>query len=150
MKAPRDFQRSRVYLWGYKYITKGLVMSPMEAHDLLQAVREQYTLGPVAMREGPSNLRHAYAALPHEDNHNGIYEIVLPARPLGNWAWKAPIILHECAHILVRACYGHEAVAGHGPEFVETYIDLLVDYLYYDEEELRVAAALTGVEVCST
>ena len=69
-------------------------------------------------------------------------EIALPA-----FIRHLPALLHEVAHYLVFATYGHNQCAGHGPEFVAIYIQLLHRYAGLNAHQMLKTASEWRVKV---
>lgn len=132
----RDSQRERVYQAEFRlrglYDTAELIGSrvveldgvtltlPPEAKfasiDSLQRYVDAVTgmVGEVRVRD----RRTAHHA--HYEAHSRT--IAIPDRRVG-WAMREIVVLHELAHHYTRT--EHEGVAAHGPEFVNTFADLL-------------------------
>ena len=161
-EEPRDFQRKRFYVWesnfhGTRDFDESLThdqwlawienrKDAMDIESVVELVNRIFTDYGVqvpfvgsgqgrrsACFEAPSDYIVTTWDKRKVRNHRGI--IKLP-----RWSRIVPVVLHECAHGLVMAHY-NVSVAGHGPEFINQYLDLLVSYGGFDEHVVRQSAS---------
>ena len=129
VKRPRDFQRSRLYRWEAACILM-LDLKPLSLMACRTLVAEVFVdrLGPDVPPpdvEDGRGRRHAAGSR---------LAIKLP-----RWARRRSIVLHECAHGL--------STDGHGPDFVRTYLDLLVDFMGFERARLEESLAVHRLKV---
>lgn len=120
MPVTVDHQRARVYRWEKEAFAMWdwPLMTLAECRSAARHVLLDYGIPrnrlPVVMAHG---TRPSAAWLyPSDIPPNGAIVLGEPFHIL-------PVVLHECAHVLID-----DAHAWHGPEFVGVYINLLVEY----------------------
>lgn len=124
-----DFQRSRVYRWEERNLLAAARWPIMELHECYDLMVRVFTDRdkPVPKLNDGRGRRVACATW------NKIY--------LPRWSRIAPIVLHECAHVL------SPRDAGHGPEFMRIYVDLLKTYCKYSRRSLVDTALTSGIKI---
>lgn len=128
-KRARDAQKSRVYSFGWALERQ--TMNLMDARRLVHEIMPHDTPYVIVDKRLKSTSRADYS------NHT----IRLQARMVTDVT-----ILHECAHFLTRRRNGN-LVAGHGPEFMAHFIQLLAKYTRYDVQTLLDLAYVCRVKV---
>ncbi|MCB9942391.1 MAG: hypothetical protein H6851_02030 [Geminicoccaceae bacterium] len=129
---PRDFQRSRVYGWERGHVLP-LACDPLSLDGCRELVHRVY-----ADRE--ANRRHCRDWTPPEVTDGRGRRHACGSRTvikLPRWARTPAVVLHECAHGL-----SHD---GHGPGFVRTYVELLVDFAGFERAYLERTLTVAGV-----
>lgn len=142
MNRPRDSQRAKVYAWEGTWVpgvdtsadAQGY-LTLEECRKLAEKVAFDYGSWPIPVADGRGRRRAG--GFP-----TGI--------SMPRWSRQTPIVLHEVAHTLTFRHFRWGKVAGHGPEFVRLYIELLVRYM---DEAGRVSlcrdARIAGLEVAN-
>lgn len=132
----RDVQRQRVYDFENECIGRGEALSLAECDALAETASAWYLMRPPTISDGRGR-RHACAV--------GDALVKLP-----RWSRVPEVVLHEVAHCVVhhylRCDYGVGA-AGHGPEFVRVFLDLLSAVLGTNADTLSEQARARGVQV---
>ena len=136
----RDNQRQKVYNWEHANIpgwpasaSSPPVLSLEECEALIKRICADYRASVPVIKDGRRN-RNASA---------GAYIIKLP-----RWSRFGPVVLHEMAHVILNQ--KAPSVAGHGPEFMRLYLDLLAKYAKLPLRELRSSAAKAGLQVATS
>jgi len=151
VKRQRDSQRSKLYAWERQYVDgrptwaswaerhetgKHPKMTLAECQALVNKVWRSY-FGPGPTPPEVKDGRGSRRALA------GFFHISLP-----RWARTRHSVLHEVTHsILDRSC--RYDLAGHGPEFVRIYCELLVRYDGRKLGELTRSARASRLKVAS-
>lgn len=132
----RDSQRQRVYDFEREVIGHGDRLSLDDCAALAAEACALYLLHPVAVKDGRGR-RHACA----------VRDVAIK---LPRWSRVPEVVLHEVAHCVVhhylRCEYGPGA-AGHGPEFVRVFVDLLETVLGFNAADLADQARARGLQV---
>lgn len=131
----RDYQRSRVYAWERAAVVPhdGTTIARDGAQAMVDAIwADLGRTHPPKVRPLP---RRATTILGRADR----LTIELPQH-CPSWC-----LLHELAHVMTTTL--EEQSDGHGPDFMATYIALLVRYLRLDPALLRAGAAAAGIDV---
>lgn len=124
-----DSQRKRVYSWERSLFTSGVGkdkhplnkrLNKDEIKDLFKMVLDHYD---IPENERPKlKFRSCYGK--SSFNYGWGRNFIRLSRS----HYQAWVIVHELSHFLSRRAYGgYDKIAGHGPEFVGYYIDVLVE-----------------------
>lgn len=130
----RDQQRSHVYAWERAHIADfyTIDLTLEECRTLIEKVCADYQKSVPLVTDGRGTRRA----------HGNAQCINLP-----QWARSTPIVLHELAHCILNGKMRSGTYAGHGPEFMRLFLDLLVKYAKLPARELRASATKAGLKV---
>jgi putative metallohydrolase (TIGR04338 family) len=138
----KDYQRNLVYSWENSIVAPNdnFVMSMSECQNFVEFVwaNEGRTVPPLVV-ESRKVIRATGSRL----------TIELPNIKKGSWARKRWVLLHEISHAILDNSHitGSTLSYGHGPIFVDRYINLLVKYMYMSRDQLVSEAMSRGIRV---
>lgn len=133
MKAKRDFQRSRVYVWENRVVAPRDLsfIAFLEAQGMVNAIWSEMGLNyPPKVEALPIQAKTTIASASR-------LSIFLPGRT-PSWC-----LLHELAHAMTSTIDGQSD--GHGPQFMGLYIKMLAQYLRLDLAELIRSIEAKGI-----
>ena len=156
----RDTQRQRVYDWEAQDV-RPLAANPAMPHDeiqnLITRICHDYGL-PTIRVETSAGRRGWFRTRPAGDcppagaaivihHHTGEQRVGRICLPATDWTSCALYALHEMAHYIVAANYGHGKVPSHGPEFAAIAATLWERYTGRNRETMLAAAAARKIRV---
>jgi hypothetical protein len=145
---PRDTQRQKVYDWERAHVESRLPNDKnVPLAELGQLIQKAY-------------VRYGFGFNPHLQLGDGRgrknacfdYRVGGGTIKLPLWARSEWVALHEAAHGIVWRQFDRDAkkFAGHGPEFVRVYIDLLAHFIpSLSAAELQQSAQAAGLKLVS-